>query len=337
MRSPYAVLGVRQSAGADDIKSAYRQLAMTWHPDRNGSDPGASERFAEIAAAYRLLADPHMRTRFDQGEIDARGRRKKPRVRPSASASPFTAFREAWREAKATATGEKNRDPDHGRSFDEMMARIFGEEAIAEAASEAQKQQADSSFRPHGTHDPLSALDELFQRWKTRHRSGGRAGDTRHVIEIPLEGLMTGHEAEWVFGEHHRQTYSIAPGTPDGTEIRIPSPDPYLYGDAVAVIRLKPDTRFRISGRDLLTDHPIDLADAILGGKFSLAAPDGPAEFTVPEWSGSDKTIRLDGRGLPDENGKRGALLIHLRIVLPSRPDQRLVDLMRSGKRSWYL
>lgn len=334
MRSPYAVLGVRQSAGTDDIKSAYRQLALAWHPDRNVRNPEAGERFAEIAAAYRLLADPSMRARFDQGEIDARGKRRKSKVSPASSSSPFSAFRDAWREVKATATGEKSRDPETGRTFDEMLARIFGEEALAEAAA-AQSEKREAS--PGAQEDPLSALDELFARWKTRHRTGSRAPDSRHVIEIPLEGMMNGHEGEWRFGEDCRQAYRIEPGTAEGEEIRIPSPEPCLYGDAVAVVRVKPDPRFRVAGFDLLTDHPVDLADAILGARFSIAAPDGPLDFAVPEWSGSDKTIRIEGRGLPSPSGKRGALIIHLRIVLPVKPDARLIDLMRTNRRSWYL
>ena len=67
MRDPYAVLGVAKSAGEKDIKSAFRKLAKKYHPDQNKGDPRAQEKFAEVNAAYEILADPERRGRFDRG------------------------------------------------------------------------------------------------------------------------------------------------------------------------------------------------------------------------------------------------------------------------------
>jgi len=83
MRDPYVVFGVSRSAGADEIKAAYRRLARECHPDADPGNPWAEQEFKELAQAYALLSDPAARARFDRGEIDAdgmgrRGRRPRP-------------------------------------------------------------------------------------------------------------------------------------------------------------------------------------------------------------------------------------------------------------------
>jgi DnaJ-class molecular chaperone len=74
MRDPYTVLGVPKSAGADEIKKAFRGLAKKFHPDQNKTDPKAKEKFSEANAAYEILGDEKKRAQFDRGEIDAEGK-----------------------------------------------------------------------------------------------------------------------------------------------------------------------------------------------------------------------------------------------------------------------
>ena len=74
MRDPYTVLGVPKSAGADEIKKAFRTLAKKFHPDQNKTDPKAKEKFAEANSAYEILGDEKKRGQFDRGEIDAEGK-----------------------------------------------------------------------------------------------------------------------------------------------------------------------------------------------------------------------------------------------------------------------
>lgn len=90
MTDPYAILGVSKTASTDEIRKAYRKLAKSLHPDARPDDARAQEKFSEVSAAYKLLADPEKRAKFDRGEIDAEGRERAPfhfRTRPGASAS----------------------------------------------------------------------------------------------------------------------------------------------------------------------------------------------------------------------------------------------------------
>ena len=84
MRDPYDVLGVAKNASAKDIKSAFRRLAKTYHPDQNPDDPKAKDRFAEVNQAYEVVGDETKRGQFDRGEIDAGG---KPRFASSPTTS----------------------------------------------------------------------------------------------------------------------------------------------------------------------------------------------------------------------------------------------------------
>jgi DnaJ-class molecular chaperone len=348
MRSPYTVLGVSKIARAEEIKSAYRQLAKFWHPDQKPDDPRAGVRFAEIAQAYKLLIDPDLRLKFDQGQIDARGRRRTGPLR-GFTANPFSAFREARSKRDSATDGSedataKTQEAPNEASFEEMVVHIFGE-AAARQARPAEKATGGKNARkrvdaPGLDEDPLAALDELFAKWKARHHSEAAQSElpiTRHQIEIPLESALIGYRGEIGFGDGHYVTFTSPPGTLDGTEIRVASPDPDAFGDALVTLRHAEHPRLRADGAELHGKHAINLAEAVLGGSFTFMGLDGPVHITIPEWSGSDTVLRVPGKGLPSANGERAALHVHLRVILPEKPDSRLIDLMRSNRRSWFM
>ena len=341
MRSPYTVLGVSKTAKAEDLKSAYRQLAKTCHPDQNPGDPQAGDRFAEIALAYKLLIDPELRLKFDTGQIDARGRRAPKRAR-SFTANPFKAFKQAMNAATGGDAGGSAADDLEQASFEDMVSHIFGEAAAKQSRGNAAQGQEQTGRRtepnaPGMDEDPLDALDALFAKWKSRHKSQSGLPVSRHRVDISLETALAGHSGEITFGGGETVSFSAPPGTIDGTEIRVPSPNPVAYGDAIVTIRHQEHPRFRSSGADLHGEHAIDLAEAVLGGSVVFKGLDGPLRVSIPEWSGSDTVLRIAEKGLPTANGGRGALLVHLRVMLPEKPDLRLIELMRSSRKAWYL
>lgn len=351
MRSPYTVLGVGKTAETEDIKSAYRQLAKTWHPDQKPDDPQAGVRFAEIAQAYKLLIDPDLRLQFDEGHIDARGRRRKRPVR-GFSANPFSSFKRArpaepGPQAKTGAAGTQAKGPDveteaaEGASFHDMVAHIFGETAAKQARETVYSgKPGDNRAKtdaPGLDEDPLNALDALFEKWKTLHKPESDMPVSHHQIEITLETALIGYRGEIPFGSATSVSFNSPPGTLDGMELRVPSPDPTLHGDAIVTFRHAKHARLRAEGADLHGDHPINLAEAVLGGAFVFMALDGPVRMAIPEWSGSDTVLRIPGLGLPAASGARGDLHVHLRVMLPEKPDPKLIELMRSSKRSWFM
>lgn len=343
MRSPYTVLGVNQAAKAGEIKSAYRQLAKIWHPDQNPDNPQAGSRFAEIALAYKLLIDPGLRLKFDNGHIDARGRRQ---ARPTRgfSPNPFKNFKQpaaAAPNAQANA-GSETADAADEAKFEDMIVHIFGDAAAKKTREQGQQDRDRTGQRtktdaPAMDDDPLATLDALFAKWKSRRKPKSTLPDTHHQVDISLETAFTGHQDEIVFGENDTVAFEVPAGTTDGSEIRVPSPDPALYGDAVVTVRHEKHDRLRSADSDLHGEHAIELAEAVLGGSFIFQGLDGPMQVEVPEWSGSDTVLRIDGKGLPTTKGKRGALHLQLRVLLPKKPDPHLKDLMRASKKAWYL
>ena len=345
MRSPYTVLGVSKTARTEEIKSAYRQLAKTWHPDQNPGDSQAGSRFAEIANAYKMLVNAELRMKFDSGLIDARGRRQAKPAR-SFTVNPFKAFKQAMGAATGAKAGEEAGEAVDEASFKDMVAHIFGEAAARQAKQNAARDAAQDrqgsgrrteTDAPGMDEDPLDALDALFAKWKTRQKPHSSLPTTRHHVEINLESALAGTRADITFEGGKVVVFSVPAGTLDGAEIQVPSPDPSALGDAIVTIRHQKHPHFYSSGADIHGEHGITLEEAVLGGTIVFRSLDGPLKIEVPQWSGSDTVLRVQQKGLPIAKGGRGALLVHLRLMLPEKPDPRLIDLMRSGGKELYI
>ena len=127
----------------------------------------------------------------------------------------------------------------------------------------------------------------------------------------------------------------------DGTTVRM---DGYGHklpgmkrGDVLVTLRVKPHKWYRVDHYDLLTFHDIDIENAVLGCDATVETPDGPVRIRVPEWSGSNRTVKVEGKGLPRGNGRRGNLIVEIRVMLWDRPDQKVVDLMRAMREGLFL
>jgi DnaJ-class molecular chaperone len=127
----------------------------------------------------------------------------------------------------------------------------------------------------------------------------------------------------------------------DGTTVRM---DGYGHklpnmrrGDVLATLRIKPHKWYRTDFYDLRTFHDIDIENAVLGCDATVETLDGPVRIKVPEWSGSDRTVKVPGKGLPKGNGMRGDLIVEIRVMLWDHPDQKVIDLMRALREGLFL
>lgn len=336
MRSPYTVLGVPESAEPQTIKSAYRILAKTWHPDQNRDNPEAGPRFAEITQAYQLLIDPDKRARFDRGEIDGFGRR---RTRPATpgGAKAFSTFREAWRR-RPTAAGQRSAGYDDLAGFDAMVKHIFGDDADASDCGNAGAGGTAST-------DPLSALDHLFARWKSIHREPGEAArrkargkaEIRRMVGISFDTAMNGGKAAVQLDDGQAVSVPVPAGTLDGSELCQDIEHDGQTRQLRVTVRLEPKSGFRCDGHHLHMDAAVELQDAVLGGSVVVQSVDGPVKVKLSEWSSGHLPVRIAGRGLPSASGDRGDLFVHLHIRLPQARDEAIVDAMRSRRQAWYV
>lgn len=307
MRDPYEVLGVAKNASAKDIKSAYRKLAKKHHPDQNPNDPKAKDRFAAVNQAYEVVGDEKTRGAYDRGEIDAEGKPKFQGFEGAAGGDPFAGFRRQQGPGGAHfefRTGRPGGDPFDGNS--DIFSQIFGD-----AFSGARGARGGDRRQPV------------------------QAADLNVTMDISIEEAATADKVTAMFPDGRKVAVKLPAYVEDGQTIRLKGQGeqgPGQPGDALVKIHIRRHPRYRIEGRDLHVDLPVDLADAVLGAKVAVETPTGKLAVNVPAWSSSDKVLRLKGRGLPEKAGGHGDLYAHVRLMLPEGGDAELEALMRGRK-----
>lgn len=375
MRSPYAVLGIAQTARDEDIKLAYRKLAKIWHPDQNHSDPRAQEVFAEINNAYQLLTDAPRRKLFDAGKIDANGRRRKKRTVVNTGFNPFkksstssdagdkatdkpffkdkktaNASKPAETEPSKKPTAKKsNSSPnqkDENSLFEESLSKIFGSEEERLAAEELdayrRKTRPNASENTNFHEEAMSVLDDAFTKFEQhRHTSTTQAPDRHYDVDVELADIFTGVTLPIEPHRKHSLNVHIPAGTADGAKIKIGNMGSCrkgeIPGDVVVTVRYKSNEQFWVRNGELHTHLAVELADAVLGGEVTAQTPEGPATFMLPEWTSSNHIIRIPKRGLPTPNGERGDLCANVCILLPEKPNDELITVLKDSRKSWYM
>lgn len=200
MRDPYKVLGVRKDAGADEIKSAWRNLAKTAHPDHNPGDPTASERFAEIGRAYETLKDPQKRSRYDQiaRMAEAKGQSQEQTIIQQRQAAREAAERAKAARAnadkimeelaranarKAAASAASGQHGNAAESPEDMVERIFGVKT-----GQAQQAQATADFGTQQAEkpreQPTTAASEELQMEEEQYAAVSASAGSRSAFGI---------------------------------------------------------------------------------------------------------------------------------------------------------
>jgi DnaJ-class molecular chaperone len=315
MRDPYEVLGVSKSAGAAEIKSAFRRQAKKLHPDANKHDPKAAARFAELNAAYEILGEENKRKAFDRGEIDAEG---KPRFQ---GFEGFTRGRGqgGFNAEDAFETFSWGRDGfQHARGrggfggfggFEDVLKEAFG--------------GASRSGRPGG-----------FQF--EREDLGRSSQDLTAALTITLAEAATGAHKRVQLPTGREIEVKIPPGLNDGQTIRLKGQGltgAGRAGDLLITVSVALHPLFARAGADLRLEIPITLYEAVLGAKVRVPTLDGAVEVAIPAGTSSGRTFRLKGKGFPAKEGK-GDLLATVRIMLPEEGDAELEELMRRWRKA---
>ncbi|MGO9361302.1 MAG: DnaJ C-terminal domain-containing protein [Xanthobacteraceae bacterium] len=307
MRDPYEVLGVKRSASAAEIKSAFRKLAKKHHPDANKNDPKAAARFAELNTANEILGDEDKRKQFDRGEIDAEG---KPKFQGfpgggRAGAEPGGGFEYSFRGAPGGAGG-----PGGGAAFEDILNSMFGGGAAPRGRAGARTFEYETPF-------------------------GGPDLDLNVTMSVSLEESVHGGEKRVRLPTGKELDIRIPKGVTSGQQIRLKGQGEVVpghpAGDVLITLTVAPHHLFKVDGADLRIDLPITLYEAVLGAKVRVPTLDGVVELSIPKNTTSGRAFRLKGKGMP--KGKAaGDLFVTVRIALPDGADTDLEALMEKWR-----
>lgn len=276
----YHILGVAPGASTDEIKKSYRRKAREMHPDIDHENPWAEDDFKDLSAAYQILSDKNQRAKYDRGELNDIGRKRR-----TSSKKP---------DAKAES-GKPNEKQKKKRPSD-----------------------FDGFFRDRGGPD----IDGV---------------DVNYVLKVDFLEAARGADREMKTTNGSKLKVKVPPGTISGQVLRLKGQGMRGFGkgrdgDAMIEVEVEPHPIFKCDGRDISTEEPVGLEEAILGGKIQVETIDGIVSVSVPKNANTGTKLRLKGRGLADggrKGGARGDHYVTLVVTLPNKPDPELEEFIR--------
>jgi len=334
-RDYYEILGIQRSATDIEIKSAYRKLAMKYHPDRNPGDKAAEDRFKEAAQAYAILADAEKRTLYDRfghaGVSSAAGAGFDPTV--------FTGFEDIlgglgdiFGFADLFGGGRRRGGPQRGAdlrydleiSFEEAA---HGTETTIQIPRSETCETCNGSGAAAGSSPTVCSL--CHGQGQVRRQQGffaiaatcPQCRGTGRTISKPCQ---TCRGAGRVTRER-KITVKIPPGIAAGQQLRLQSegesggaggPAGHLY----VVVHVQEHEFFRRDGTSLFCEIPVNFTTLALGGEVQVPTLDGNELVKIPESTTTGTTLRLRGKGLPDvSGGSRGDLFVTVQVHTPRK------------------
>lgn len=345
-RDYYEVLGVQKNADEAALKSAFRKLAMKYHPDKNPGDKEAEARFKELNEAYQCLSDPQKRgayDRFGHAAFEQGGGGQGPF---GGGAGGFAGMGDIFEDlfgevfgGGRRSSGGRERGADlrynleitleeafHGKSATiKVPTSITCEACSGTGAKPGSKPRKCGTCGGHGR---VRATQGFFSIERTCHTCHGRG----EVIDDPCRTCSGGGR---VVRERTLQI-SIPAGVEDGTRIRLagegeagarggPSGDLYVF------LSVKPHGLYQRDGADLFCRVPISMVAAALGTEISVPTLDGTeAKVKIPEGTQSGKQFRIKAKGMPVLRTRdRGDLFIQTVVETPQNLTKRQKELLR--------
>jgi molecular chaperone DnaJ len=336
-RDYYEVLGVRRDVDVEEIKRAYRRLAMQYHPDRNVGDVEAEEKFKEAAEAYEVLHDLEKRARYDRyGHAGLEGMNV-PHFNDAQSV--FDLFGDLFGDIfgqRSRHGPQPGRDlqvaieldlPEAARGVSKTVS-IAREEWCADCSgSGSRKGSQPATCRRCAGHGVVVQSQGFFRVQQTCRACGGRGS----VITDPCPEC-NGNGRTLV-----RRTIevSVPPGVDNGTRIRLSGEgeagDPGApRGDLYCLIRVREHELFQRDGNHLVCRVPITFSQAALGAEIEIPTLNGPLSYHLKRGVQAGEVLRIAGRGMPNIRGGRpGDLLVQVLVETPRNLTKRQEELFR--------
>lgn len=291
MTDPYATLGLSSGASLEDIKKAYRKLAKKYHPDLNPGNKEAEKKFKDLSHAFDLIGTAEAKAKWDRGETDQQKQEQ---------------YEEYMR-------GGGRQGPRYGQTQGGggRYSYSFGEEM---------------------------GDDDIFSQFfggggSSRGYSGGRGfnipgQDETYTLEVDFKDAALGGETLITLPSGKKLQVKIPAGIGEGQKLKFKglggqgmgSAPP---GDAYIEIHIRPSPNFKREGKDILSEVPISVFEALSGGEVPVETIDGNVLLKVPPGVSSGSRLRIKGKGA-GSGENRGNHLVELKIVTPKNPSPEL-------------
>ncbi len=344
-RDYYEVLGVGRDASDQELKTAYRQMALRYHPDRNPGDREAEEKFKEAAEAYGVLSDAQKRAAYDAyghaGVATAAGGGFDPNAFADFSdiLGDFFGFGDLFggggRRRSRTQRGEDLRY-DLEISFDDAVRGMAAEIQVP-------RQQVCSKCHGKGAEPGDLATcatcrgrgEVIYQQsFLSIRRTCPNCGGAGQTIRKPCAQC----HGQGYTRSQEKLRVNIPAGVDDGSRLRLagkgqPGANGGPPGDLYVFLKVQQHPIFEREENDLHCRIPINIAQAALGAEIEVPTLDGPQPFQLPEGTQSGTKFRLKNLGVPDVNGRgRGDLYVHIDVRIPAkltREQKKLFEQLR--------
>ncbi len=360
-RDYYDILGISKAASAEEIKRAYRKLAMEHHPDKHGGD---DVKFKELGEAYETLKDPQKKAGYDQfGHAGAQGN---PfgggggGGQQYASGFDFNVagfdFSDILNQFMG-GQGQRQSGPQRGRDLEvgitiDFHEAVFGVEksvtlSLDDACGHCNGNGAEpgTSLKTCPTCNGAGQVTRVQQTILGAIQQTAPCNTCRARGKVPEKPCTTCH-GNGIVRRERTIKVNVPAGVDDGATMRLTGNGAApqgggTKGDLYIQIRVRADKRFERHERDIHSRAGVGMAEAALGTEIPVETVDGAVKVKVPAGTQSGRIIRLSGRGVPGLNGRgRGDHLVHMTVETPTKlsPKQRqlLEDFAAEGPKKGF-